>query len=142
MTLANDLDDDLKRMKRFRTMLTTTAANIAPLQGEFLGGNMPHLMFIGRRGQPFFWSPFENKAGNHNVAVFGKSGSGKSVALQELCAALAGIGARVIVIDDGRSFEHMGKMLGGNFVEFRLRDGFSLNPFSMIDVSMIAEDEE
>lgn len=142
MTLANDLDDDLKRMKRFRTMLTTTAANIAPLQGEFLGGNMPHLMFIGRRGQPFFWSPFENKAGNHNVAVFGKSGSGKSVALQELCAALAGIGARVIVIDDGRSFEHMGKMLGGNFVEFRLRDGFSLNPFSMIDVSMIAEDED
>jgi conjugal transfer ATP-binding protein TraC len=123
-------------------MLTTTAANIAPLQGEFLGGNMPHLMFIGRRGQPFFWSPFENKAGNHNVAVFGKSGSGKSVALQELCAALAGIGARVIVIDDGRSFEHMGKMLGGNFVEFRLRDGFSLNPFSMIDVSMIAEDED
>ena len=142
MTLANDLDGDLKRMKRFRTMLTTTAANIAPLQGEFLGGNMPHLMFIGRRGQPFFWSPFENKAGNHNVAVFGKSGSGKSVALQELCAALAGIGARVIVIDDGRSFEHMGKMLGGNFVEFRLRDGFSLNPFSMIDVSMIAEDED
>ena len=142
MSLANNLDDDLGRMKRWRTMLTTTAANIAPLQGEFLGGNMPHLMFIGRRGQPFFWSPFENKAGNHNVAVFGKSGSGKSVALQELCAALAGIGARVIVIDDGRSFEHMGKMLGGNFVEFRLRDGFSLNPFSMIDVSMIAEDED
>ena len=142
MTLGNGLDADLKRMKRLRTMLTTTAANIAPLQGEYLGGKLPHLMFIGRRGQPFFWSPFENSAGNHNVAVFGKSGSGKSVALQELCAAFAGVGARVIVIDDGRSFEHMAKSLGGKFVEFRLRDGFSLNPFSMIDVSLIADDED
>ena len=142
MTLANGIASDLKRMKRLRTMLTTTAANIAPLQGEFLGGQLPHLMFIGRRGQPFFWSPFENAAGNHNVAVFGKSGSGKSVALQELCAAFAGIGAKVIVIDDGRSFEHMGKILGGKFVEFRLRDGFSLNPFSMIDTKLIANDED
>ena len=142
MTLANGLDVDLKRMKRLRTMLTTTAANIAPLQGEYLGGKLPHLMFIGRRGQPFFWSPFENAAGNHNVAVFGKSGSGKSVALQELCAAFAGVGAKVIVIDDGRSFEHMAKSLGGKFVEFRLRDGFSLNPFSMIDVNLIADDED
>ncbi|MEP3145533.1 type IV secretion system protein TraC [Qipengyuania citrea] len=142
MTLGNGLDSDLKRMKRLRTMLTTTAANIAPLQGEFLGGRLPHLMFIGRRGQPFFWSPFENNAGNHNVAVFGKSGSGKSVALQELCAALAGVGSKIIVIDDGRSFEHMAKMLGGNFVEFRLRDGFSLNPFSMIDVDLIADDPD
>ncbi len=142
MTLANGLDTDLKRMKRLRTMLTTTAASIAPLQGEYLGGQQPHLLFIGRRGQPFFWSPFQNGAGNHNVAVFGKSGSGKSVALQELCGALAGVGAKIIVIDDGRSFEHMGKILGGNFVEFRLRDGFSLNPFSMIDTSLIESDED
>lgn len=142
MTLGNGLDSDLKRMKRFRTMLTTTAASIAPLQGEYLGGQQPHLLFVGRRGQPFFWSPFQNGAGNHNVAVFGKSGSGKSVALQELCGALAGVGAKIIVIDDGRSFEHMGKILGGNFVEFRLRDGFSLNPFSMIDVSLIESDED
>ena len=142
MTLANGLDADLKRMKRLRTMLTSTAANMLPIQGEYLGGPLPHLMFVGRRGQPFFWSPFENKAGNHNVAVFGKSGSGKSVALQELCAAFAGVGAKIIVIDDGRSFEHMAKSLGGNFVEFRLRDGFSLNPFSMIDESLVAQDED
>jgi len=142
MTLGNGLDSDLKRMKRMRTMMTSTAANLLPIQGEYLGGSLPHLMFVGRRGQPFFWSPFENKAGNHNVAVFGKSGSGKSVALQELCAAFAGVGAKIIVIDDGRSFEHMAKSLGGNFVEFRLRDGFSLNPFSMIDQELVAQDED
>ncbi|CAH0353997.1 Protein TraC [Sphingobium sp. CECT 9361] len=88
MTMANGLSRDLERMKRMRTLLTTTAANLAPIQGEFLGSQVPHLMLIGRRGQPYFWSPFENKAGNHNVAVVGKSGSGKSVTLQELCASL------------------------------------------------------
>jgi conjugal transfer ATP-binding protein TraC len=114
-------------------VLSTTAANIAPMQGEYLGSVHPHLLFVGRRGQPFFWSPFENEAGNHNVAICGKSGSGKSVLLQEMCAALRGAGAQVVVIDDGRSFEHSVKLQGGRFVEFTMKAGFCLNPFSMID---------
>jgi conjugal transfer ATP-binding protein TraC len=142
MTMANGLSRDLERMKRMRTLLTTTAANLAPLQGEYLGGHVPHLLMVGRRGQPFFWSPFENAAGNHNVAVFGKSGSGKSVALQELCASLCGAGAKVVVIDDGRSFEHSAKLQGGAFVEFTMSSGFCLNPFSMIDEAQAAEDED
>jgi conjugal transfer ATP-binding protein TraC len=142
MTGGNGLTRDLERMKRMRTLLTTTVANLAPIQGEFLGAQVPHLMLIGRRGQPFFWSPFENKAGNHNVAVFGKSGSGKSVTLQELCASLCGAGARVVVIDDGRSFEHSAKLQGGAFVEFTLVSGFCLNPFSMIDEELARSDED
>ncbi|MCI1755326.1 MAG: DUF5934 domain-containing protein [Sphingobium sp.] len=94
MTLADGLGADMERLKRFKTVLSTTAANIAPMQGEYLGSVHPHLLFVGRRGQPFFWSPFENEAGNHNVAICGKSGSGKSVLLQEMCAALRGAGAR------------------------------------------------
>jgi conjugal transfer ATP-binding protein TraC len=133
LSLPNGLSTDLARMRRFRTMLTTTAASIAPIQGEHVGGSTPHVILIGRRGQPFFWSPFQNASGNHNVAVFGKSGSGKSVFLQDICAAMSGAGAKVIVIDDGRSFEHMARALGGAFVEFKLSSGFSLNPFDMID---------
>ncbi len=142
LSLPNGLSADLKRMKRFKTMLTTTAASIAPLQGEHTGGHIPHVLLIGRRGQPFFWSPFQNAAGNHNVAVFGKSGSGKSVFLQDVCAAMSGAGAKVIVIDDGRSFEHMVKAFGGDFVEFKLSSGFSLNPFDMIDGEALASDED
>ncbi len=56
LSLADGLVHDLARLKRFRTMLSTTAANIAPLQGEYLGGTIPHLLLLGRRGQPFFWS--------------------------------------------------------------------------------------
>ena len=142
MSCGNGVMDDLGRMKRLRTMLTTTAANLAPIQGEYLGSNIPHMLLVGRRGQPFFWSPFENGAGNHNVAVIGKSGSGKSVALQEMVAALVGAGAKAIVIDDGRSFEHSAKLQGGEFVEFTMRSGFCLNPFSMIDQDLAIQDED
>lgn len=142
LTLADGLAKDMVRLKRMKTLLSTTAANIAPMQGEYLGGNVPHLIFVGRRGQPFFWSPFENEAGNHNVAICGKSGSGKSVLLQEMCAALRGAGAKVVVIDDGRSFEHSVKLQGGHFVEFTLKAGFCLNPFSMIDAVRAEEDED
>jgi conjugal transfer ATP-binding protein TraC len=142
LTLGDGLGADLERLKRMRTMLSTTAANIAPVQGEYLGGNVPHLLLIGRRGQPFFWSPFENAAGNHNVAILGKSGSGKSVLLQEMCAALCGAGAKVVVIDDGRSFMNSVKLQGGAFIEFTLASGFCLNPFSMIDAERVAQDED
>ena len=142
LCLADGLADDMARLKRLKTMLSTTAAHIAPMQGEYLGGVIPHLLLVGRRGQPFWWSPFENGAGNHNIAICGKSGSGKSVLLQELCAALRGAGAKVVVIDDGRSFEHSVKLQGGRFVEFTLASGFSLNPFSMVDDARAHEDED
>src|SRR3546814_4071535 len=88
------------------------------------------------------WSSDVCSSDLHNVAVFGKSGSGKSVTLQELCASLCGAGARVVVIDDGRSFEHSAKLQGGAFVEFTLGSGFCLNPFSMIDEELAATDED
>jgi conjugal transfer ATP-binding protein TraC len=142
MSVAGNLDIDIIKMGRYKNFLTSGAASIAPLQGEYVGRHLPHLMFTGRRGQPFFWSPFENSSGNHNLAVFGKSGSGKSVLLQELCTSLVGIGAKIIVIDDGRSFEHMARVLGGDFIEFKYKEGFSLNPFSMIDPLLASDDED
>ncbi|MBB4860531.1 conjugal transfer ATP-binding protein TraC [Novosphingobium chloroacetimidivorans] len=142
LLLADGLAPDLKRMKRFRTVLSSNVASMAPMQGEYVGGHIPHLMFVGRRGQPQFWSPFQNAAGNHNVAIVGKSGSGKSVLLQDLTASFAGVNAKTIVIDDGRSFEHMAKALGGRFTEFRLSSGISINPFRMIDPDMSESDED
>lgn len=142
LMLADGLSSDLDRMKRFRTVLSSNVAAMAPMQGEYVGGGIPHLLFVGRRGQPQFWSPFQNKAGNHNVAIAGKSGSGKSVMLQDLTASLAGVGAKTIVIDDGRSFEHLAKALNGTFTEFRLSSGISINPFRMIDAELADADED
>lgn len=142
LLLADGLDVFYKRMRRFTLKLSHTVAALAPMQGEYVGGQIPHLLFVGRRGQPQFWSPFQNNAGNHNVAIVGKSGSGKSVLLQDLTASFAGVGAKTIVIDDGRSFEHMAKALGGTFTEFKLSSGISINPFRMIDPAIAEEDED
>jgi conjugal transfer ATP-binding protein TraC len=142
LMLADGLSTDLARMRRFRTVLSANVASLAPVQGEYNGGHIPHLLFVGRRGQPQFWSPFQNTAGNHNVAIAGKSGSGKSVLLQDLTASLAGVNAKTIVIDDGRSFEHMAKALGGTFTEFKLSSGISINPFRMIDLASAEGDED
>ena len=99
-------------------MVSWTCANLAPLQGEFGATDSPLMMLFGRRGQPLFWNPFANKEGNYNTAVIGKSGSGKSVFMQELVASIRGFGGKVYVIDDGRSFMNSCRLQGGEFVEF------------------------
>ena len=101
--------------------------------------NPPALFLIGRRGQPACWSPFANEAGNYNVAVTGKSGSGKSVLMQELVTGLIGAGGEAVVIDDGRSFQHTAEALGGAFIAFG-KDPACLNPFAMIDAGTAEHD--
>ncbi len=144
MASAGGLDADLERMGRMKTLLTSSAVNLAPLHGEWRGqpqnpDNPPALFLIGRRGQPAGWSPFANEAGNYNVAVTGKSGSGKSVLMQELVTGLVGAGGEAVVIDDGRSFQHTAEALGGAFIAFG-KDAATLNPFAMIDAETAAHD--
>ena len=143
---AGGLDADLARMGRMKTLLSASAVNIAPLHGEWRGQrldpeNPPVLLLLGRRGQPAGWSPFANDAGNYNVAVTGKSGSGKSVLMQELVSGLVSAGGEAIVIDDGRSFQHTAEALGGAFVAFG-RDPACLNPFAMIDAEAAERDDD
>ena len=144
MLPAGGLADDLERMGRMKTLLTSAAANLAPLHGEWRGQppdpeTPPALLLIGRRGQPAGWSPFANTAGNYNVAVTGKSGSGKSVLMQELVAGIVGANGEAVVIDDGRSFQHAAEALGGTFIAFG-KDPARLNPFAMIDADTAAAD--
>ena len=144
MASAGGLDADLERMGRMKTLLTSSAVNLAPLHGEWRGQpanpvNPPALFLIGRRGQPACWSPFANEAGNYNVAVTGKSGSGKSVLMQELVTGLIGAGGEAVVIDDGRSFQHTAEALEGAFIAFG-KDPACLNPFAMIDAETANRD--
>ena len=144
MVPAGGLADDLERMGRMRTLLTSAAVNLAPVHGEWRGQpgdpeTPPALLLIGRRGQPAGWSPFANTAGNYNVAVTGKSGSGKSVLMQELVAGIVGAGGEAVVIDDGRSFQHAAEALGGTFIAFG-KDAARLNPFAMIDAAAAQAD--
>lgn len=143
LSTADGLGDDLLKLRRLRHMVTDTAIQIAPLQGEYLGVEQADLLLIGRRGTPFFWSPYSNQSeGNHNVAIIGSSGSGKSVLMQELVAGLLGSGTAIAIIDDGESFKHTCEALGGKHINFTLENKISLNPFSMVDGDLMETDPD
>ena len=115
-----------------KTTLSFEPVNLLPLQGEWYGTKTPGLLLFGRRGQITFWHPFDNSMGNYNVCVVGRSGSGKSVFMQELMTSTLGLGGKVFVLDVGRSFEKTAKLLGGHFIEFTPNSSICLNPFSTI----------
>jgi conjugal transfer ATP-binding protein TraC len=125
----------LEEFKKLRTTISTESSNLVPLQGEWKGTVTPGMILGGRRGQVMTFCPFDNKAGNYNVTVVGRSGAGKSVFMQELMASTIGLGGRVFVLDVGRSFEKTCYLLEGQFIEFSPHKTICLNPFSGIDPS-------
>lgn len=143
LSMGGGLFEDFITCGRMRRMPTTVFGRLAPMQGEFMGGGVPHVLLAGRRGQVLLWSPFDNEGnGNHNACVVGSSGSGKSVFMQELAAALRGSGAEVFVIDDGESFKNSCDLVGGENIRFNLDQATCINPFSIIEGASSAENEK
>lgn len=132
-TLSPTMVREMEQLGRMRTMLTWTAANLLPVIGEWKGGSSPVLMLVGRRGQLFFIDPYENDKGNYNVAVAAASGAGKSFFVQEMSLAIRGMGGRVWIIDVGRSYMRLAKLIGGMYLEFGPDADINLNPFTHIE---------
>ncbi|MBA3814785.1 MAG: type IV secretion system protein TraC [Alphaproteobacteria bacterium] len=137
MTWGEGSVEDSRKFQKTKTTLSHEPANLMPIQGEWQGTASPGMLLVGRRGQLFTWSPFDNNEGNYNTCVVGRSGSGKSVFMQELLTSMLGMGGRVFVLDVGRSFEKTVKLLGGTYLEFsthplRGHSPICINPFSSI----------
>lgn len=81
------------------------------MQGEWIGTKSPGILLTGRRGRLLNRNPFDNKSGNYNVSVVGRSGSGKSVFMQDLLLSGLRTGTKVFVLEVGRSFEKMADLL-------------------------------
>ncbi len=133
MTMSSAFHADLGRMKRVTTKTSANAVHLAPLIAEWQGTGTPVLVLGGRRGQVMQIDVYDNPAGNYNVAIAGTSGSGKSLLLNEIAASYLGTGARVWIIDVGRSYEKACRNFGGSFIEFTENAGLSLNPFTFVD---------
>lgn len=123
---------DLKELNLLRTTLNTECGSLVPIQGEWMGTKTPGMLLIGRRGQLINWNPFDNKAGNYNTVVVGRSGSGKSVFMQDLLLSKLGVGAKVFILEVGRSFEKLCDLLHGQYIEFSKESNICLNPFSNV----------
>lgn len=131
MALGPGLQRDIKIAQRFSTKTTANAAAMSPVLGEWRGAGAPVLTLIGRNGQAIGVNLFDNPSGNFNGCVVGTSGSGKSAFLNELAERYLAMGAKVWILDVGRSYEKLCQSLGGQFIEFTKDANVRLNPFSM-----------
>ncbi len=142
--------DDYILLGKTIERLSWTASNLIPLIGEWKGNLSDSteikrgegLILFGRRGQLLNWSPFENEEGNFNVAVIGKSGSGKSFFMQDIVTTFLASDSKVFIIDDGFSFENTTKVTKGEFIEFSDKNDININPFGVINMSDLQSSAE
>lgn len=129
--------DDLHELNLLRTTLSTECAALVPIQGEWMGTSTPGMLLLGRRGQLVNWNPFDNRSGNYNIVVVGRSGSGKSVFMQDLIFNGLATGSKVFILEVGRSFEKLCDLLSGQYIQFSKEVHICLNPFSNIPIDDI-----
>jgi len=131
--------ESIKNTFRFKTMAVEQAMTFAPILGEWKGtSRRPDkghaLLLMSRRGQIMPIDYYDSST-NYNSVVFAESGSGKSFFTQQCIMDYLSMGAKVWVIDVGRSYLKLSKLLGGAFIEFGAESNLCLNPFShVIDI--------
>ena len=130
----------LKRFKLTGTCLAAAAVARLPIHAEWKGVPMSGVLLQSRRGQLFNWNPFYQIGGNYNVCVFGPSGGGKSVLLQELVKTLDSQNIQSFVLDIGQSFANICKLFDGEMIQFDKKANLSLNPFRSFFAGMDVED--
>jgi conjugal transfer ATP-binding protein TraC len=112
-----------------------------PIHAEWKGVPQSGVLLHARRGQLFNFNLFYRiSSGNYNMTVFGPSGGGKSVFLQELVVSMLAQNTRCFVLDIGQSFANICKLLDGEIIQFGKKAGLSLNPFASFAPDMSAED--
>ena len=118
-----------KLLRRASAMQASAGASLLPVVSDWRGTGSGPLTFASRRGQVMKLDLFDSPS-NYNCAVFAQSGSGKSFLVSDMIAGYLAEGARVFVIDVGRSYEKLCRLMDGEFLVFDEGGGISLNPFS------------
>lgn len=134
----------LENLGRIDKTITREAQNLLPIVAEWKGQVSPGMPLVGRRGQLFFWNPFDgmflpgrelpSRTSNYNVCISGKSGSGKSFFCNEMIVNTLSVGGKAFVLDKGNSFKNMCQIMGGHHIDFSSHTNHSLNPFTHIPV--------
>ena len=143
---------DLLKLSKAKITITKEAQNLLPIVAEWKGQAAPGMPLIGRRGQLFFWNPFDKLLTSKNpkdqldhdsnISIAGLPGSGKSFFLNSLMDTIMGVGGKAVVLDLGRSFKKNCQVLGGRHIEFDVRYPISLNPFTHIPMGNTLEETE
>lgn len=119
-------------LNRYHTMGSRQALIFLPVFGSWQGTATPVLQFVGRDGQLMFFDLFDSSS-NYNAVIAAQSGSGKSFLTNEIIMQYLSLGGRCWVLDIGRSYEKLAKLLGENFLVFDPGSDICLNPFSLVE---------
>lgn len=129
----NTTREGTKNLYRFHTMAVRHACQFLPILGEWSGSGMAGAMLmLTRRGQPALIDLYESNT-NYSGIIIAEAGAGKSFLTQKIVADYLASGAKVWVIDAGRSYLKLCKGVGGEFIEFRSESDVCLNPFTHIE---------
>ncbi|MGN0896394.1 MAG: type IV secretion system protein TraC [Succinivibrio sp.] len=118
--------------RRYNTFTTNIATTLLPLMSEWKGTGRAHVALISRTGQLMSLS-LQDSNTNNNALIAAESGSGKSFYTNELMSMYMSEGARVWIIDIGRSYLKLCNTLHGEFISFQKEHLPCLNPFKMIN---------
>jgi conjugal transfer ATP-binding protein TraC len=121
----------IRDSNRYRTLGTRHAIPLLPLFAEWPGTGTPTLNFVSRNGQMVSVSLFDSGS-NYNCCIAAQSGSGKSFLANEIIVNYLGEGARIWVIDVGRSYQNLCETLDGDFMAFSADKPICLNPFELV----------
>lgn len=137
----NEIKDSLRNLDR--RSLTTFAPFISG-SGKFNGGIPIGINKI--TGQKEFYNAFgtfENRPDNYNMAIFGVSGSGKSLAMKLLLAReTTGLGVYSRLIDVEGEFLTIVKMLGGVNITLSEESDIRINPLAINVTSIPLEEDD
>src|SRR5690606_16906217 len=116
---------------RYKSMTSQHATVLIPVFGEWKGTGTPHINLISRNGQVMTFS-MHDSGSNKNMIVAATSGGGKSFFCNELILSYLSEGAKIWVVDVGRSYEKLAESLDGNFLAFGSDSNVSMNPFPLV----------
>ncbi|HPL64424.1 MAG TPA: TraC family protein [Syntrophales bacterium] len=132
---------NLESLDRDFTAASEPVSMVLPIQGDFCGGGYPHLLFIGRKGQPCALDIFSGRGvNNHNVFIAASSGSGKSFLVNFIAYNYFAANAMIRIVDIGGSYKKTTGLFGARYLDFHSDSGICLNPFTYVDRKAAQDD--
>lgn len=126
-------EESIRLTHRFHSMAVKHAINFAPILSEWSGtGDGAAMMLMTRRGQPILYDLYDSDT-NYNAVLFAESGAGKSFLTQQMIMDYLSKGAKIWVIDIGRSYQKLCAAVGGEFISFNPESRVCLNPFTEVE---------
>ena len=122
----------LPLLRRHKTLSAEQATVMLPIFGEWKGTGSFDAALFSRNGQLMSISNYDGTT-NKNFLIAAESGAGKSFWINELITSYLSEGAKVWVIDAGKSYKNLCNMLNGDFIQFDNQTSVVMNPYQMVE---------